>query len=246
MSQIIHVPAQQLISPYLLTPFHQVVEQPRPVPEIVKYLTHLTDPYDLNTNPYWQSDLGRVVLTYRSYVVAEFVRIQFHKQVDIFTFRKQESRLIKNQVKLEAKLWQACWNLIGQLQMDSLAQFETSPFPHPALTLFNLIVEQKLMHFVTATDLEVSVTQHIKNVQSQNRCLQKADAENPFPIDCFTGQFVEEAIVLAGRSNPIKQALTDVANARMAFVTCWKKTYPTKMGLGQKSAEKRGRKKLSK
>jgi hypothetical protein len=246
MSEIIHIPTQQLISPYVLTPFHQLVEQPRPVPPIVKCLAYLTNPPDLETDPYWQTEVGRCILVYRNFCVCEFIRIAFDKRVNVWQFRKQDSKQVKDQVRLEAKLWQACWTLIS-LMHSHTAAFSQEPTRNPAETTLLLILERQLVQFVFLHDSEMegtSATQYIKRVQWENRCLQKIDAQNPFSHSSFTGQFIDNALQLAELSDPIRKAMADVVGARMKLVTHWKKTYPT--SYGTKSAEKRGRKRLSK
>lgn len=242
MSEIIQVSNSNLISPYVLTPFHTIKNQP--LPPIAQAIARLTDPRDLKKNPYWKTEVGQSLIFYRNFVAAEFIRITFDKRVEVLEFRRQDSRLAKEQVKLEAELWKACWNLIGQVHLHAIACSNSPASIDPSETFLRLVLDQKLVHFISATDPDGTATDYIKRVQAENSALRIVEPENPFDRETFTGQFVSHAIALSEQSLPTQQALRDLVKTRMKFVACWKKTYPA--FVGARKLEKRGRKKLGK
>jgi hypothetical protein len=221
-------------------------QQQLPLPPIAVHLGTLTTPPDLETAPYWRSKRGLAVLNYRNLVMSKFIQITFDDQFAGLVFRKQARRSSKEHIRLEAELWKSCWQLIEACDVRFSVFYPCCSQLHDrAETLVRLILDQKLLHFISASDSDSveTATKHIRQVQTGNRKLQSTDnhedRENPFGLDCFTGQFIEQVLLLAEISDPIEVALNNLIAARMALTSCWREKHPRFQG--KKAAEWRGR-----
>ena len=204
-----------LKSPYILFD-KPIVHFPREVP-LAYYLDKLCQPKDLNTNPYWQTNLGVSLLSYRSLVAGEFVRRFINKHCEYGKLPRNCPKYVKNLIRLEADLWGQLWRAIRLMPTPLVLQ--------EVQTFYRIIRECALVVFFASSSqmferLNIpNLTGLYKQIQKQNRQLQSC--ENPFlkKITPFTYGFIEQAIYHANINNDFYRDYMKLVRSRMKFTT---------------------------
>jgi hypothetical protein len=184
----------------------------------------LVHPPCLDTDPYWKTNLGMLVLSYVRNVVGGFLRAEVSKEFPLWQLPRQPKEG-SYQIKAEVELWISTWELITKLNihMDRVPSID---YPvtcitefHPILCLMKLAVECALILptnydgrvlenkeiSIKKTKLgEQSTTRTIRILQSQNRELRNG-YENPFDKrKTYTYELISKAMAFVGDSNDFR------------------------------------------
>jgi hypothetical protein len=190
-------------------------------------LETLQKPTDLETDPYWQTKGGELMLKLSRLVVAEFYRREFDSKYDDFKLRGrgEDFRWSKAIVEAEAALWSTIWRMLERL--DSLGLMAKLPvdvlIPQDTILpawMYQLAIEREiLMQFFTdSSELGGGgATQLMKKQQNFNR--QLAVHNNPAKMT-FSRPFLIAADDAASRFDAFqKNYFAPMIRSRMA-VTC--------------------------
>lgn len=204
INQELYVP-----SPYILTP---IAVTPAPLEMVMTALYSADDP----DNPYWKTQIGSVFLTYQRSVLTHFWRSGFDSNFIGVRIPRQPKELRKT-VEAEAELWYSVLRLLERMQTLCFL------WDHPAILLGQIISERALVmaNFKYVEQGEISSTDYIKQLQSQNRILEGLN--NPFsPTESpTTYRVTQKAINRADALTEFRKTFyMRVVKKRMSFVTC--------------------------
>ncbi len=111
----------------------------------------LVNPVNLDTDPYWKSDIGILSLRYTRAIVRGFLRREVNKEFPLWEIKQQSKKGIF-QIEAEVKLWISTYNLINKLNIH-LGLISSLDAPvlrrvtehHPIVGLAKLAVECALI-----------------------------------------------------------------------------------------------------
>jgi hypothetical protein len=187
-------------------------------------ISDLVNPPDIN-NSWYELPLGDMQLKSQSLVAERFARaILWHdfrlENISKYPFwgSLRKNRIFSKEVKSEAALWVAVWNLISQLCALGV-------IPQHQITVFRLIVqERELLQFQFQNE-PVTPTEATKRWRTQNRLLRSL--ENPFDSITIAGRVIGSAQVMAENSQPFRRDYYNkVHRARVAVVANIAKSHP--------------------
>jgi len=213
------------------------------------YDSIVSPPEDIETNPYWRTESGNVLLNLQRFVASEFIRKYFDKRFNQWVMPRNFKKRAKDEIRLEATLWGETWKMIEQLYSRSMF----APDHHPALTFFKIVHERVLLQpyltYISEAGKQLTSTEMGRKAQSQNRALQKLGNEEllyciPFDRDVtpITWQLVEQCRRLAYVNEDFREQYTKVVKARMALTASILNNHPKFLEDGKRKIEYRGRK----
>lgn len=130
-------------------------------------LLMLSQPPDLNTNPYWQTDIGKVFLTSMRFCIELFIQAEFNNRFSFWNPSRKDKKFFQPEVDL--------WiNLFRMLDRLSILDPDAS---YPAYTFYCVITEGKacLLNFNQGYTTK---TPFILDIRRENRELRALN--NPF------------------------------------------------------------------
>jgi len=190
-------------------------------------LSEITHPSDLDTNPYWGSEVGRIRLAMNRFVAGEFVREIVDKRFDQYVMPRTWKSAVKERIRLEAKLWVETWKMINLVYQLSVF----APDHHEAMTFAKVILEcalvQPYMAVLLPEDLQcLTATKFVRDIQTQNRQLERLGVEccaSDVPFDRYsapvTWQLIEQSLKLARYNDDFKAQYLAMVAARMSLAT---------------------------
>lgn len=203
---------------------------------LAKGLSRLTNPLDLNSNPYWESYVGQSFLLYQNLVIGGFVREFIDKSFDAWLLPRHWKKGIKERVRLESQILGKSWKLICLWEPSYEAR---------TLRTCALLVERELLlfHFLTTDDLSTA-TKLTRQQQSINRQLQSLN--NPFcqEKNKYTWEFVHHWQQLANRNSDSFKDWQNLVQARMGLTKLIQQSHPKIFDQEGNRKEKRGRKSI--
>lgn len=218
-------------TPYFFSPSNQINEN-----ELLAIcLADLANPPDLNTNPYWESVIGQMLLLYQRYTIGQFVRKSLDKNFPHWKMPRHWDKGSKETINLEGNLLGQTWRLI------KLLPFDQEPRP---LTLYAVALERKIFLF----DFNVSkptATENIRENQSTNRTLQSLS--NPFCKEevSATWKFIDQCHKFASRSDDFRTDYLKLVSLRMSLTQKLRAGHVKIFDQKGDIKEKRGRKSIS-
>jgi hypothetical protein len=212
-------------------------------------ISMITFPPDLETNPYWESDVGRLLLSSRRYVAAEFIRRYFDKRLDWWIMPRTWKKEVKDRFYIEARLWGETWKMIEQLYSRSMLV----PDVHPAITFYKVVNEcallQPYLQLLSHEEIEgLTATAAARAIQSENKRLQRLGTEcvQDIPFDRttvpVTWQLIEQCRRLASISDDFRDQYLAVIESRMTFASHLRGERPKIYSNSSRKTERRGRK----
>jgi hypothetical protein len=207
-------------------------------------------PPDLETNPYFQTEVGSRVLALRRVVSTGFIQKYFDKRFTGWKMPRNSGSDLKQQVKLESDIWGEVWRMIEMLYSRSLF----APDSHPALTFYKIVNEARLLQPYTWLEGEsetgLTASQAARNIQGENKVLQRLGREGlqkdliPFgrQTEPATWLLLVQCLKLAGINDDFKKQYLSVVSARMSLATHVRTNRPMLYSLHSGRKENRGRK----
>jgi hypothetical protein len=199
-------------------------------------ISKLIEPRDLETNPYFKTETGLAVRGFISYVACEFYRNTFDPRLIEWEIPRQP-RDDYIAIKCEALLWQKTWEMLEYISSSSTDKGFT------ANNFYCLAKESRLISISLYQNItnEMTKTDYIKELQSQNRKLRELDG-NPFDAVSATHRLVQQAMFLAAKDGEFKKKYyRPMIDARTKLVINLKNDHEAEiLGVGRKK-ENRGK-----
>jgi hypothetical protein len=228
----------------LLQPFQEVTSL-----NVVEVKNHdvvickLINPPDLETNPYYRSEIGLAAIRYLSYIACEFYRTTFDSRlIDSQIPRQPRDNYI--QIKCEAFLWQKTWKMLEY--MASFSKDES----YTANNFNDLAIDSQLILIGLCKNLTEGKTKtdFINELQTQNGKMRELKGlteldKKPFNPGSITHSIIEQAMLLAEKDGEFKKNYyKPMIDARTKLVHHLKNDHKVEILGGGRKKENRGRK----
>ncbi|MDS3860998.1 hypothetical protein RIF25_09270 [Thermosynechococcaceae cyanobacterium BACA0444] len=181
-----------------------------------KWLSRLWMP---DRTPYWQTDIGREILTYRRYVIAEFIRTEIEGIMKSYPLPRcrENNEFSRPMVLGECELWLALKKVLVEMHSEGylpkIDGLKSESERVPAWMSY-LVLEHQLVMFLVVNTNETA-TRVMKHQQNINRSLIAIQSV-PFSA-CCTKIFITQSQSLANLNYNFQKKYNDMVRARMAL-----------------------------